>query len=229
MLYALFARDLAEVDRARGGQLEVRKPTGDSLYPSYMWDTMSDVQREKWIDDEAKRYDRFNRLVSMTVLALTPAQMNLEFLQNPDSSCVVHADENEEALLSYVWNGLEDAMSKQYAICGWKIREEIWPKLINRSLALGVKVPGWAKPDLAKKWLDVQLHDISTIYSCGVWGRARRLPPIHYALKFWLGRDFPREEDVKLKAEMNQNDPSLTDATCDYVFGLAEVMYRYAR
>lgn len=229
MLYALFARDVVAIDQARGEQLEVRRPTGDSLYPSYMWDSMSETQREQWIDDEAKRYDRFNKLVSMTVLPLTPNQMNLEFITDPDSSCNVHCDENEEALLSYIWTGLEEAFAKQYSICGWKIREQIWPKLINRSLALGVKVPSWAKPDLAKKWFDVQLHDLSTIYSCGVWGRARPLPPIHYALKFWLGRDFPVEEDVKLKAEINPRDPSITDATCDYVFGMAEVMYRYAK
>jgi hypothetical protein len=194
-----------------------------------MWNSMSDNQREQWIDDEARRYDRFNRLVSMTVLAVPGTNFTSEFLQDPTNGCTVHRDQNETALLTYVWQGLDDAMSKQYSICGWKIREDIWPKLVNRSLALGVKMPPWAKPDLSKKWFDVQLHDISTLYSCGVWGRARPLPPIHYALKFWLGREFEREEDVKLKAEMDPNDEAIRSATCDYVFGLAEVLHRYAK
>ena len=229
ILYGLFARDLDEMDRARSEQLEVRRPSGDSLYPSYMWTTMTDSQQEQWIDDEAKRYDRFNRLVSMTVLSLRADQLNLEFLNNADNACTVHRDDTEEALLAYIWSGLEESMRHQYSICGWKIREVLWPRLVNRSLMLGVKIPAWAKPDLAKKWFDVQLHDLSTIYSCGVWGRARPLPPIHYAMKFWLGRDFVTEEDVQLKAEINPNDEAITEATCDYAFGMGEVLYRYAQ
>lgn len=227
IIYALFARDSAEMDRARGEQLNMQRPSAESLYPAYMWDTMSVQAREAWIEDEAKRYDRFNRLVSLTVLSVPLSVLRGDITKL--DSCVIHRDDNEKALLTYIWNGFEEAYRNQFQICGWKIREDIWPRLVNRSLALDVPVPVWAKPDLSKKWFDVQLHDLATAYSCGVWGRVRPLPPIQYAMKFWLGRDFPREDEVRLKAEMNPSDEAIREATCDYVFGMAEVLHRYVK
>ena len=135
ILYALFARDLAEIDAARGEQLNVQRPSVDSLYPAYMWESMSQAARDSWIDEEARRYDRFNRLVSMTVLPVSADEMRKGVVMSP---CNVYDDENEAALLTYIWNGLQDADGLRYQICGWKIRETIWPRLVNRSLKLGV-------------------------------------------------------------------------------------------
>lgn len=226
ILYALYARNSKEIDAARTEQLNLQRPCAEALHPAYLWNTLSVEAREKWLEEEAVRYDRFNKLVSMTVLAIpyealrTPGALN-------NINCTVHCDANEAALMSYVWTGLEDAYSHGFQLVGWKIREDIWPRLVNRSLAQSVRMPSWAKPDLSKKWFDVELHDLAALYSCGVWGRTRPLPPIHYALKFWLNRDFTREDDVKLQAEINPSSDFIKDATCEYVFGLAEVLQRY--
>jgi hypothetical protein len=193
-----------------------------------MWDTLSMAKREEWVEEESKRYDRFNRLVSMTVLPIYVNQGSA-LLTAQGGGCRIDQNDEEAALLSYFWDGMMEANVNQFQICGWRIRELAWPRLVNRSVALGVKMPAWAKPDLSKKWFDVQLHDLSALYSCGVWGRVRPLPPIHYALKFWLGRNFPREDEIQLKAEYNPNDESIRDATCDYVNGMAEVLQRYVK
>lgn len=229
IIYALFTRNLEEIKSARNEQLLVRRPDINSLHPGYMWDSMSLVEQTRWVDEEAERYDRFKRLSSLTVLAVPKGNLNPEYLNNPNNDCNVFTDDNETALLTYIWAGLEDAISRQFYICGWRIKESIWPTLINRSLALNVPMPAWAKIDLTKKWFDVQLHDLSAIYSCGLWNRTRPLPPIHYALKFWLGRDFEREENVRLLAESNPANPAIADATCAYTFGMGEVMYRYTQ
>lgn len=224
-LYGLFTRDMTEIDAARKEQLNIERPDPEALYPAYVWQTLTTAQKEQWIEDEAKRYDRFNRLFSVTSIPVTCTSGN-QLVIDP-SNCQLLQDDNETALLSYVWDGLDSAMRHMYWLCGWRIKEELWPRLINRSVALGVSIPDWAKPDLTRKYLDVDLHDLTQLYTCGVWGRKRPLPPIHYALRFWLGRQFPREEDVQLRAETDPKAGFIEDATCSYVIGMAEVMQKY--
>jgi len=215
IVYPLFVRDLAEV-----------KALADThLVPDRRQYIPDEKAKIAWQEEEAKRYDQFMRLAMVSTLKATVSALD---------SSMAGAENNvsigeEAGLLRGLWLVLQEARDYQTLICGWKIREDIWPRLINRSLALNVDVPDWAKPNISRRWFDVELHDIAMIYSCGVWDRARPLPALDHALRFWLGREYPSETNTKLLAEVKVNDPEVEAAVRLYLAGMAEIWLRYAR
>jgi len=213
VLYPIFVRDMAKIAALAEKQI---LPNRFSFSPS-------EQSQTEWREEEAKHYDQFMRLALVAIASVNGCP-NLAALPCD----VMSSDKSEADLLARLWRELQHACRNQMMICGWKIRDEIWPRLINRSLALNIEMPDWAKPNLGRRWFDVELHDISMIYSCGVWDRVRPLPALDHVLQFWLGREYPSEANTKLYAEVNAGDPRVADAARQYVAGMTEAWLRYA-
>ena len=206
-LYCLTAIDQDEVDRAKGSQLVFPK---DNPHVS---DTLS--AREDWFETEAKKYDRFKRIVRVTLLC-------------PPHECVSIHSPNEASVLSEMWEALTNYGVGGYReVAGWELQEGTWPTLINRSFVNGVPIPPWAKHDLSRKWPSVQLHDVSQIYRAGASNYHRPLPKLEHVLQFWLGTEFPCEADLQNTASVFPARETLKDQTCQYVDGMCRAVARY--
>lgn len=216
IIYPLFARVIS----AMSSSAAVRQlGTGMPYWLS------NESDRVAWREEKSRQYDQFNHLVCVTMLPVPVA-----FLQGTvplDGRCLMLAGLPEADILRGLWQELEG--HRDMNIAGWGIRDHIWPRLLNRSLCQNVSVPGWAKPNLSRKWMDVEMDDLSMIYSCGVYDKFRPQPRLHDALDFWLQTPFPDEDMVMLRAETKPDDPEILTATCSYVRGMAEVLRRYLR
>jgi hypothetical protein len=219
IVYPLFVRNIAALSsKAAVRQLSAGMP---------VW-LSDEAERTAWREEKSRQFDQFNRLASITMLPVT-----VEFLAGrqptPADRCQILAGLPEHELLTSIWAEFSRIRQLGMNIAGWGIREQCWPRLLNRSLCLGVPIPDWAKPNLARKWMDVELDDLSMMYSCGIYEKVRPLPRLNDALSFWLQREFTDEDMVLLQAEVKPDDPAILTATCEYVRGLAEVLHRYLR
>jgi hypothetical protein len=207
-IYCLTAVDEAEVEAAKEEQL---------VFPANEpWKVADTVQaREEWYKKEARRYDRFQRVVRVTILT------------EPEGCRSLHSPDEHQLLID-TWGLLEGLGCGVYRqAAGWQIQQRIWPVLINRSIVNNVPVPPWARHDLTRRFSASNLHDISQIYMAGASPYGRPLPPINYALQFWLGEVFKHEIDLQVAASENPQSQELHDATCQYVDGLYRVVTRY--
>lgn len=136
--------------------------------------------------------------------------------------CVSKTDEPEDLMLTSLWDMLNPIITGRF-LCGWEIYDQIWPRLINRSLHHGIPIPPWAINDLAKKYTTINLIDIANIYKQGVYQGIRPLPPLHVAVKLWTGVDAIAESTLATlnsKEEIEQN-------ACAYLGALQATAARY--
>jgi hypothetical protein len=187
-----------------------------------------ETERTAWREEKSRQFDQFNRLASVTMLPV-PREFLTGQAAEPTARCQVLVDLPEHELLTSFWQELDRQRLLGHNIAGWGIRDYCWPRLINRSLYRQVPIPTWAKPNLGRKWLDVELDDLSMMYGCGVYDKFRPLPRLHDALAFWLDREFPDEDMVLLQAEVKPTDPAILSTAGEYVKGMAQVLRRYLR
>ena len=214
IIYPLFARTISALgSESAKRQLDLSMP--------YWLSNESD--RSTWREDKSRQFDQFNHLVCVTMLPVPREYLTGAAPLN--DRCLMISGLPEAELLAAVWRELND--HRDLNVAGWCIRDQIWPRLLNRSLCLDVTVPDWAKPNLSRKWLDVEMDDLSMMYSCGVYDKFRPLPRLHDALSFWLNREFPDEDMLMLRAETEPNNPENMATACLYAKGMAEALRRY--
>lgn len=112
-------------------------------------------------------------------------------------------------------------------MAGWKITSDIWPVLVNDSLAHGGIMPGWWKTDLSSRFNTTKgMIDISNIYSQGVSMAMRRLPALSDALRYWCcGDEFDEPMDI---AKTVCTDPMAVARKVEpYLTGMYEVLRKY--
>lgn len=216
IVYPIFTRDIVNLtSKAAVRQLSAGMP---------VW-LSEESERTAWREEKSRQFDQFNQLASLTMLPVPREYLTGEAALS--GRCQILAGLPEHELLAAAWGEFSRQRELGMTIAGWGIRDQCWPRLLNRSLFRRVPVPPWAKPNLGRKWMDVELDDLSMMYSCGVYDKFRPLPRLHDALSFWLGRAFPDEDMLLLQAEVRPDDPNTLAATCDYVNGMAQVLRGY--
>jgi hypothetical protein len=205
-IYALFSFSSKAIEEGKEQELK--------LTP--YWTDRSLKDRDDMQFERAKKYDRFAKVSHVT-------------WRKGDNDCVsINIEEcgNEQALLQAFWDNISLEVFNATP-AGWCIFDKVWPRLVNRSLIYGITVPSWAKTDLKKKYSTLNMLDVAYIYKQGVYQGERPLPEIHHALSFWLGGAFPDEDQIRLKACVNPTDPTIEQAACSYIEGMAEIVRRY--
>ena len=186
---------------------------GSLVVPERVPDT--EVARGNWMASEAAKYDQFHRLVSITV--------------NSEMYGCVYKKEPEIDLLRWLWhhlNGIRaSAMGKLYA-GGWR-SDLFWPRLLNMSIKHGLPIHNWAKNNPFKRYQTFELLEISNIYACGAHPIVRPLPPLHLALKYWLGDTFMSEDELLRRASLNELDESLETETCRITQAMHDVLLKF--
>ena len=132
---------------------------------------------------------------------------------------------SEKSLLERMWENLS-TMTTGRTLCGWRLIDTAWPKLVNRTLANGLSMPIWARNDLTKRYNTVNLLDAANIYRQGIFEGARPVPTLARCLKLWTGVELP--EEVEISAKMNAGDWQFVWANvCGYLSVLEDVKMRY--
>lgn len=112
-------------------------------------------------------------------------------------------------------------------MAGWKITSDIWPVLVNDSLAHKGTIPDWWKTDLTSRFNTTKgMVDVSNIYSQGVNMGMRRLPALSDALRYWgCGEEFDEPVDI---AKTVCTDPMAVARKVEpYLTGMYEIVRRY--
>jgi len=133
---------------------------------------------------------------------------------------------DEATLLSSLWAGLTPLVVGRH-ICGWKIYEQMWPRLINRSLHHGIPIPVWASNDISKRYTTVSLLDPANIYRQGIYQGIRPLPALQDVIRLWMDVIPPSEETLRLWVKDDPLDLCVHEATCVYLEALKVVTARY--
>ena len=141
----------------------------------------------------------------------------------PDQGIV--AAGSERSLLQRMWENL-GIMVPGHTLCGWRLTDNAWPKLVNRTLANGMSMPIWARNDLTKRYNTVNMLDATNMYRQGIYEGTRPVPTLARCLKLWTGAVVP--EEVELSARMNAGDWQFVwTSACEYLARLDEVKARY--
>lgn len=112
-------------------------------------------------------------------------------------------------------------------VAGWKINTDIWPILVNKTLAAGLLLPDWWMTDLTSRFNTVKgLLDVGNIYSQNVSMAMRRLPALADTLKYWgVGKEF--DEPMDIVKMVCDNPTTVPDKVEPYLTGMYEIIKRY--
>ena len=95
----------------------------------------------------------------------------------------------EAKMLTDLWTLLASCLDNcAGTIAGWRINDIIWPKLVNRSLALHVDIPypvSQFKMKADQKWPETHFIEAYTMWKQGIYDRPEI--QLHDALEFWNG------------------------------------------
>jgi hypothetical protein len=195
------------------------------LYPVFTLNEMPDIHYN----------DRFNKTtydgdltVRAYVMSVPDIGCHMMFVGSPEfdkPELGIMAVGSEKSLLERLWENLSGFVVGRM-LCGWRMTDHSWPKLINRSLANGIGMPIWARNDLTKRYNTVNLLDAANIYRQGIYEGARPVPSLSKCIKLWTGRDLP--EEVEISAKMNAgNWEFVWDNVCQYLTLMDDVKNRY--
>jgi len=158
----------------------------------------------------------------------TDVQINEPITDGPRVITTTDTEEelirNSVAFINQIHQETKDGIVVSPSIfVGWKLTSDIWPMLINKALAYGIRMPQSLMSDPLRRFpiLD-SLLDVSNIYAQGAHAVVRRLPALSDALRYWGYRG---SDEVK----RHPSPEEVIDTVCSSPVTAAGVVEPYLR
>jgi hypothetical protein len=92
--------------------------------------------------------------------------------------------EDETELLKVFWANMQPPNGAQW-VAGWNIIHGVWPQLVGKALQYRIQVPAQFLADPLRRFQDPNVLAVDTIYTQGVYFKARPLPQLADLIEWW--------------------------------------------
>jgi hypothetical protein len=157
---------------------------------------------------QARRYDYYRDIVHVSFVTPNPGRQRgsaYHFIVSPDAYAAqperfehktgtLRTDANpityvqyfadEAEMLRAFWSGLDPQCGTHW-VAGWNIIHGIWPQMVGKALQYRIPVPDQFRADPLRRYQDPNILAIDTIYTQGVYFKARPLPQLADLVEWW--------------------------------------------
>jgi hypothetical protein len=96
----------------------------------------------------------------------------------------IHFFEDEASMLTTFWSYLAPTCGLN-CVAGWNIIHGVWPQLVGKALQYRLPVPDHFRADPLRRYQDTNVLAVDTIYTQGVYFKARPLPQLADLIEWW--------------------------------------------